>query len=713
MNFLKLGGLVQGMAFFFLFAHLQASTFYVSPSGQDSWSGSQSQPFATLQAAVTHLSPGDTLFLRQGTYYGPVRLSQSGTASSPITLEAYPGETPLLDGANPVAGTWGRYQGSIYYTPWPSQPTQVFCDGHLLNEARWPAAEVQGLSHQPVAHADSGSASQITCPNLPGVDLTGALIQLMPGQSWCSYTRTIASYDRSRGDLVFDVPVSEMAALVPRRGTRFYVFGKLDLLTSPGEWYWDPKQKELYVCTPDGTTPQGRVETGIAPAVLSLDAQSYITVKGLQARGGWFSLSQSSHCLIQDCRLTAPNWTRVMNGYGSQPSTQGGIDISGTDNQCLGGSVAFAGRSGINIAGGSGHLVQGVTVEDCGWNWGNDGGIHVSRADHCVIQSCTVRRVARAGIFDYYATACRFLNNLVEDASLYSEDMGNFDTWGTDGKNTEIAYNLMRHNHAMWGAGIYLDDNSKGFNVHDNVVEDSTWYGIIFKDLDTVQNNTVLQAGHQAIYCYPPLGKDLTGAKVAHNRLLETFPVRVSLNQSSVTDYGYYGGYAYLDSPGRVEIDWSQLAQPWWSVQVPLDLTQISSIAFGMECLADSFTFSVSNLRLLPKDQKADEGAVTLTGSWYSDAGQGSACSLSLAGPVTWGATGKSVLGGWNTTGTSLSGSGRDLSPYRGLAFEIGGTAVRKYDLNGCADEDNGPGPKPGRGANLPITVGAEGLRVP
>jgi len=692
---------------------LQAATYYVAPSGNDAGPGNLSQPFATLPAAVGHLGPGDTLLLRQGAYYGPVHLAQSGTVSSPITLAAYPGETPLLDGADPVTGVWSHYQGAIYRAPWPSQPIQVFCDGHLLNEARWPAAEVEGLSHQPVAHADSGSPNQITCLDLPKVDLTGALIQLMPGQSWCSNTRSIASHDRHSGTLVFDLPVSEMAQLVPRRGTRFYVFGKLNLLTAPGEWYWDPQKRELYVWAADGASPQGRVEAGDAVPVLSLDGQSYITVKGLQARGGWFSLSNSSHCVIQDCRLTAPNWTRTANGYGTRPETLGGIDISGTDNQCLGGSVVFAGRSGVNVSGGSGHLVKGVTVEDCGWNWCNDGGIHVSRADHCVIQSCTVRRVARAGIFDYYATTCRFLNNLVEDVSLYSEDMGNFDTWGTDGKGTEIAYNLMRHNHAMWGAGIYLDDNAKGFNVHDNVVEDSTWYGLIFKDLDILQNNTVLQAGHTALYCFPPVGKDLNGSKVAHNRFHETFPVRVSLNQASVTDYGYYEGYAYLDNPGRVEVDWDQLAQPWWSAQVPLDLTQINSIAFAIECLADSFTFTVSNLRLLPKGQMGDDGAVTLTGSWYSNAGQGSTCSLSQSGPITWGATGKSILGGWNTTGTSLAGSGRDLSPYRGLAFEIGGTAVRKYDLNGCIDEDNGPEPKPGRGANLPITVGAEGLVYP
>src|SRR5258708_17032852 len=74
MNFAKPGFLIQGTALLLISAHLYASTYYVSPSGQDAGPGTQSQPFATLQAAVTHLEPGDSLIVREGTYYGPVTI---------------------------------------------------------------------------------------------------------------------------------------------------------------------------------------------------------------------------------------------------------------------------------------------------------------------------------------------------------------------------------------------------------------------------------------------------------------------------------------------------------------------------------------------------------------------------------------------------------------------------------------------------------------
>jgi hypothetical protein len=169
-----------------------AQTYYVCSSGNDANPGTLAAPFATLQCAVTHLTPGSTLYVRQGTYYGPVSIAQSGTSTAPISITAYPGECPLLDGAAPVTETWTNYSGSIYKASWPSQPAQVFCGGLMLNEARWPPASVEGLSAQTVATSDSGSTTQMTCAALPGVDLNGALVQIMPGQSWCSYTRTVA-----------------------------------------------------------------------------------------------------------------------------------------------------------------------------------------------------------------------------------------------------------------------------------------------------------------------------------------------------------------------------------------------------------------------------------------------------------------------------------------------------------------------------------------
>src|SRR5271166_956022 len=58
------------------------STYWVSPSGNDSSNGSESSPFATLQHAMSSLHPGDTLDVKAGTYTGFIVGWDSTPASS-------------------------------------------------------------------------------------------------------------------------------------------------------------------------------------------------------------------------------------------------------------------------------------------------------------------------------------------------------------------------------------------------------------------------------------------------------------------------------------------------------------------------------------------------------------------------------------------------------------------------------------------------------
>ncbi len=375
-----------------------ATSYYVSPSGSDAWPGTLAQPFATVQFGASRLMAGDTLNIRAGDYHETVSLARSGTAAAPITIQAYSGECPTLIGATPVAGPWTVSSGAIYKAAWPSQPTQVFGAGQLLNEARWPNTAIEDFEGMTYALADSGTQDFITSSALPNVDLTGAWVRVMAGQSWVAFDRLVASHDRASGKLTFSGPINALAELVPRRGNHFFVFGKLELLDARGEWWWDPIQQQLYVWMPDGASPDGRVEAGVAPAVLDLSGRSYVTVKGLSARGGWFNLQNSVNCTLQDFHLWAPNWVRTFNGYAVQPEYLGGVDVSGTGNMLDGGSVGLAGRSGIHLAG-SGNTVQQVTVQDAGWNWAAEGGINLAGADQATVQNNTIRRSAMAGIF--------------------------------------------------------------------------------------------------------------------------------------------------------------------------------------------------------------------------------------------------------------------------------------------------------------------------
>jgi hypothetical protein len=74
------------------------ATYYVAPNGDDSNPGTIDRPWRTIQKAANTLVAGDTVYLRAGTYGEQVNFTRSGSSNSPITFEAYAGETPIVDG---------------------------------------------------------------------------------------------------------------------------------------------------------------------------------------------------------------------------------------------------------------------------------------------------------------------------------------------------------------------------------------------------------------------------------------------------------------------------------------------------------------------------------------------------------------------------------------------------------------------------------------
>src|SRR5690348_8019164 len=89
----------------FGFSLTHAAVFYVSPAGNDANLGTIDRPFATLQKAHDSAVPGDTIYMRGGTYQftSGQALTRDGTSGNPIRVFAYPGEVPVIDAINMTA----------------------------------------------------------------------------------------------------------------------------------------------------------------------------------------------------------------------------------------------------------------------------------------------------------------------------------------------------------------------------------------------------------------------------------------------------------------------------------------------------------------------------------------------------------------------------------------------------------------------------------
>jgi parallel beta-helix repeat protein len=85
-------------------------TYVAAQTGSDSNPGTVAAPFQTAQKLVATLQAGQTGCLRAGTYSENVTFRRGGTASAPITLTSYPGESATVVGRMYVA------QGADYAT---------------------------------------------------------------------------------------------------------------------------------------------------------------------------------------------------------------------------------------------------------------------------------------------------------------------------------------------------------------------------------------------------------------------------------------------------------------------------------------------------------------------------------------------------------------------------------------------------------------------
>lgn len=93
----------------------RAAQFYISPTGNNFSNGSLASPWATFDFAIDNIDPGDTLFVRGGSYNLnsriQIRSNEGGTSTNPVNIWAYDNETPILDFGMMSNSSWGQSSG--------------------------------------------------------------------------------------------------------------------------------------------------------------------------------------------------------------------------------------------------------------------------------------------------------------------------------------------------------------------------------------------------------------------------------------------------------------------------------------------------------------------------------------------------------------------------------------------------------------------------
>ncbi|HYD31874.1 MAG TPA: right-handed parallel beta-helix repeat-containing protein [Azospirillaceae bacterium] len=466
------------------------AAFHVSPAGNDGWSGRLPEPdaagadgpFATLErardaarddAAVKHIR------LRAGTYRLERPLDLTGDRDGDLTIEAFPGESPVLSGGVPVSDVSRREDGSLA-VPLDRPPgLDVFAGMERL----WPAASGGFTPLDPIrsgwliaeAAADGANRWSFRFRN-DSVDPSwlkpGRLIQVMERERLADDIIVIDRVDDRT------IQLQSKAWYPLRDGSTWRLLAHPGVLKHDGTFAWDDEMGQLLVRPGRGRT--GDIVVARTAPLIRIGGARRVTLRGL-------TFAHVAH-------------------DGAAVELDGAFEPAITVNRFVGVGTAVKGR-GVARA-----LIAGNEMAHLGLNGVELGpGSHRNAVVGNHIHHIGEIRKYAGGVMAFGVKDNRFAHNDIEFSARYGISIKN---WSDDTRNLRnvVEYNRIRHvgRETADGGAIEMlgrSDIDTRTTVRHNIIEhtgglatggDGRWldrhkgWGVFLDDL----TNGVLVAGN-------------------------------------------------------------------------------------------------------------------------------------------------------------------------------------------------------------------------
>lgn len=269
--------------------------YYVSSSASGSGDGtSLVNAWTPTQFAAASIPAGSTIGIPAGdSISAQITIPSSGSSGNPIVLRTVgTGKRAKIYASDIVTGGWTNYSGNIYYATVTSQVYQVFLNNKRVRVAREPDTGYYTIS-------STNGSTTVTGSDISGsIDYTGGSI-LVRSVAWKFAQAVIASSSSNT------VTTSTSLANGVNAGEGYVLMNKLELLDSPGEWYWDSSNNRLYVWTPNSDNPSSyTVRATTRQYGVYMSAKTYVELRDLNIRDaydrGVFG-NNSTHITIDNC----------------------------------------------------------------------------------------------------------------------------------------------------------------------------------------------------------------------------------------------------------------------------------------------------------------------------------------------------------------------------------------------------------------------------
>ncbi|MDH7571591.1 MAG: right-handed parallel beta-helix repeat-containing protein, partial [Armatimonadota bacterium] len=399
-----------------------AMELYVSPEGNDAWSGRLPAPnpartdgplksiagardrlrvltgrrLAKYGTPVTAAVPGPvSVWVRGGIYptFEPIRFGPED--SFPATYAAYPGETPVIEGGVRITEwqetvvngrrAWVAALPEVAAGTWEFR--QLFVNGRRAPRPRWPKQGLFRMEHVPgltlPAGWGEGGYTQFVAAEgdvQPFRNLSD--VEVVYVHFWVGERSPIARYDPATRVVTMVRP--SRAPLVGSHGSQladYYLDNVFEALTEPGEWYLDRTAGKLYYLPKEGEDP---ATTEVwAPKALQL-----LALIGEPEKGRYVEFLR-----FQGLTFRHTDWR--------YPAADGAAIVGCSDGQHQGPSRRHARGNRASAGQGESDIPGVITLEG---------------ARFCAIEECTLRHLGWYGV--EIGDAChgiRVVGNVISD----------------------------------------------------------------------------------------------------------------------------------------------------------------------------------------------------------------------------------------------------------------------------------------------------------